>query len=702
MRVFASALVFILAGSAAAQEDLTVLKADGDVAPRKMLYESLRKEAGKHFDARRQAVAALKTADDVKRRQADLKARFVQSLGGFPERTPLNAKVMGTDQRDGYRVERVVYESRPNHHVTALLYLPVGKGPFPGVLLPCGHDATGKSAESYQRACILMATNGLAALCYDPIGQGERLQAIDSNGKTALKNGVTEHTLVGVGALLVGENTATYRIWDGMRSLDYLASRPEIDAKRLGCTGCSGGGTLTSYLMALDDRVVAAAPSCYITSLERLFATLGPQDAEQNITGQVAFGMEHADYLTMRAPRATLLCVASRDFFDQQGTWTTFREAKRVYGIVGHAERVDIAEFDTVHGYPKPQREAIVRFLRRWLLDKDDAIVEGDIAVVRDRDLHCTRTGQVLEDYKGKSAFDFNAERARSFTGQRGKFLADTANAEKQVHQLLGLPGEIASASVKVVGTVKREGLEIRKLAFETEPGISVPALLFLPEGKPGKRPLVLYAHGKGKGEDAAVGGAIEKLAKAGHNVLALDLRGMGETAPGTSPANAPDYWGVDAKEAFLGLHLNRPLLGQRVVDVLAIAAWAAKDEDLKGCPLHAIGIGAAGPAVLHAVALEPRIEEATLDRAVLSWSAVAHMPGGHGQLANAVPGVLKVYDLPDAAALLAPRPLQVLSPVDPAGIGVGQERLEEAYAACREVYAARKAEKRLVLKATK
>ena len=87
-----------------------------------------------------------------------------------------------------------------------------------------------------------------------------------------------------------------------MRSLDYLASRPEIDPTRLGCTGCSGGGTLTSYLMALDERIVAAAPSCYLTSLERLFATIGPQDAEQNITGQVAFGMEHADYCAAALP----------------------------------------------------------------------------------------------------------------------------------------------------------------------------------------------------------------------------------------------------------------------------------------------------------------------------------------------------------------------------------------------------------------
>src|SRR4029079_19636812 len=125
-------------------------------------------------------------------------------------------------------------------------------------------------------------------------------------------------------------------------SLDYLVSRPEVDAKKLGCTGNSGGGTLTAYLMALDERIQCAAPSCYITSLEKLFATLGPQDAEQNIPGQVAFHMEHADYLNMRAPRPTLLCTATRDFFNIEGTWTTFREATNIYGKLGHSERVNL------------------------------------------------------------------------------------------------------------------------------------------------------------------------------------------------------------------------------------------------------------------------------------------------------------------------------------------------------------------------
>src|SRR5262249_51289389 len=361
-----------------------------DSQPRKMLYRYELAEAQKLFDARRQAVAQLKTADDIAARQKLLKAKFLEALGGFPAKTPLNPQITGRIQKDDYAVEKVIYESRPNHHVTANLYLPLkGKPPFPGVLVPCGHSANGKAAEAYQRACILMAKHGMAVLCYDPIGQGERIQLLDKLGKPAIAGSTSEHSMVGVGALLVGKSTATYRIWDGIRSLDYLAARPEVDAKRLGCTGNSGGGTLTAYLMALDERIVCAAPSCYITSLERLFATIGPQDAEQNITGQVAFGMEHADYLTLPAPRPTLVCTATRDFFDIQGSWTTFREASRIYSKLGYGERVAMFEYDDTHGFSKPRREAAARWMARWLRSDLTPITEGDWTSFRDEDLQC-------------------------------------------------------------------------------------------------------------------------------------------------------------------------------------------------------------------------------------------------------------------------------------------------------------------------
>jgi dienelactone hydrolase/pimeloyl-ACP methyl ester carboxylesterase len=623
--------------------------------PKKMLQEFLLAECGKHFEARRKAVAGMKTPEDVARRQAELRAKFIEALGGFPEKTPLNARVVGKAQRDGYRIEKVIYESRPDHHVTAILYLPDGPGPFPGSIMPMGHSTNGKAADYAQRGSILLAKNGIACLNYDPIGQGERMQLLDDAGKPAIKGSTGEHTQVGIGALLVGWSTASYRIWDGIRSLDYLAGRPEIDPRRLGSTGCSGGGTLTSYLMALDDRILAAAPSCYVTSLERLFATIGPQDAEQNIPGQVAFGLEHADYLTLRAPRPTLLLTGTQDFFDIQGSWTTFREAKKIYGILGRGEAIDLGEWEQKHGYPKNHREAAVRWMRRWLLGTDDAIVEPDFPIAKDPELQCTETGQVLSSLKGKSAFDLNAAREKELAAGRGRLPKETLL--KEVCRLIGVETPVKSA-------VRRE-VEGRGVVLETEPGIRVPALLRAGEG-----PEVLLVHGEGKRK------AVEQAA--GRRVLAPDLRGIGETA------------GSEFKEAFLSMHLARPLLGQRVRDVLAIV------EDGQ----HAVGIGSAAPIVLHAAALEPRIARVTLEGGLVSWSSVARIPLSKGQLGNVVPGALRVYDLPDLAAVLAPRPLTIRNAVDAAGRPVAQADLEEIYAGARAAYKAAGAEKALVLQA--
>ncbi len=610
----------------------------------------------------------MKTPEDVARRQAELRAKFIEALGGFPAKTPLNGRVVGKAQRDGYRIEKVIYESRPDHHVTAILYLPDGPGPFPGSIMPMGHSANGKAAGYAQLGSILLAKNGIACLNYDPIGQGERNQLLGPDGKPAIRGSTGEHTQVGIGALLVGWSAASYRIWDGIRSLDYLASRPEIDPKRLGSTGCSGGGTLTSYLMALDDRILAAAPSCYVTSLERLFATIGPQDAEQNITGQVAFGMEHADYLTLRAPRPTLLLTGTRDFFDIQGSWTTFREAKQVYGILGRPEAVDLAEWDQKHGYPKNHREGAVRWMRRWLLGMDDAIVEGDLQTAKDPELWCTETGQVLSSLKGKSAFDLNAAREKELAAGRGKLPKE---------QLLNEVRRLLALEPRVKGAVRRETEGRAAVVFETEPGIRVPALQFLPKDPGGAR-AVLLVNGEGK---AKVRGGAEEFLAAGGRVIAPDLRGIGETA------------GSEFKETFLSIHLARPLLGQRVRDVLAIVGDTFAE-------VHAVGIGKAAPIVLHAAALDGQIARVTLEGGLISWSSVVRIPLSQGQLANIVPGALKVYDLPDLAAAIAPRPLAIRNPVDAAGRPVSQAELEEIYAAARAAYKASGAEKNLVLQA--
>jgi len=697
MRILALLMAGLLSTPVLCQDETSKTKNDADL--RKMLHSYLLAEAQKHFDARREVIANLKTPDDIKKRQEYLKGKFLEALGGFPEKTPLNAKVVGTIKANGFRVEKVIYESRPQHHVTGNLYVPDGKGPFPGVLMPCGHSANGKAAEAYQRVCILLAQHGMAVLCYDPIGQGERSQLLDKMGKPAIAGSTSEHTMVGIGALLVGQSCATYRIWDGIRSLDYLASRPEVDPKRLGCTGNSGGGTLTAYLMALDDRIVCAAPSCYLTTLERLFATIGPQDAEQNITGQVAFGMEHADYILMRAPRPTLMCVATQDFFDIGGAKTTFKEASEIYKKLDAEEKMAFFEYNDKHGFSKPRREAAVRWLKRWLVGVDEPIKEGDFAVFKDEELQCTRSGQVLKDLKGKSAFQINREQAEALAEGRAKARGNRDPWVADIEKLIGinqLPKWRSRKLDQIFDNPKPQpwnGYQVTRGHFLTESGIRVPFSVFC--GKAATGTMVLYLHEDGpesRSDDIA------NLIKEGNDVAALDLRGWGLTSPTKSSGKKPGYFGGDFKEAFLALHLNRPLLGQRAYDILRVV-------DLFSQPyryVNIVAVGNTGTVALHAAALDSRVESLTIEGSLLSWQRVVQNPVAINQLTNVVPGALRVYDLPDLAASLAPRTLRIKNPVDGQQRPVSQADLEREYSICRERYARLGAKDKLVLQAEK
>ena len=183
-------------------------------------------------------------------------------IHGLPERNPLDPVRVRTLDRDAYRIEVLRFQSRPNFWVTASLYVPTtGNGPFPGIISPCGHSANGRIYTAYQLTYLDLVHSGFVVLAYDPVGQGERRQYWNpQTGVSEVGNTVTwEHSLPGQLLLLVGEDLTHYRVWDGMRAIDYLLTRPEVDPKRIGCTGQSGGGTFTIFISALDERVRCAA-----------------------------------------------------------------------------------------------------------------------------------------------------------------------------------------------------------------------------------------------------------------------------------------------------------------------------------------------------------------------------------------------------------------------------------------------------------
>ncbi len=657
--IFLVVLPWILPGGTMFGAELRVLpeseRTGGEV---RVLRDHLRPLVHAALDRRLRAYEELKTAEQIHAYQQRLRAEFIGSLGGFPDRTPLRPRIVGRLEGDGFRAEKLIYESRPGFHVTAVLYLPEAEPPYPGVLLPCGHSENGKAAELYQRAAILMARNGLAVLCYDPIGQGERKQILqDSAGRSATVKGrfrpTGEHNLAGVAPILLGQNLATHRIWDGIRSIDYLAGRHDIDESRIGCTGNSGGGLMTAYLMALDPRIVAAASSCFITTTRRKNDDPGPGDAEQNIFAQTAYGMDHADYILMRAPKPTLILSATRDFVPIAGAWETFRQAKRLYTRLGVPERVDLVEADEEHGFSLHLRTGACRWMRRWLLNRVDEVTESDFDVFSDRQLQCTPRGQVLLLEGARSVFQlYRAEEATLRRHREPSWRRMTGEERRaKVRETAGIRpfSEIPTPETQASGTVQRIGYRIEKLILKSDGGFPLPALRFVPGRFSGES--TLYLNGRGKQADAGSGGPIESLVLSGHQVLAVDLTGLGETES-TAWRYDPEYIGSNSAEYFIAYMLGRSLVGMRAEDVLVCARHLnAQSGEVKGVNL--VAVGRAGVAALHAAAVEPQLfRRVTVRDSIDSWRRVIETDVTVDQLENTVHGALRRYDLEDLVRL--------------------------------------------------
>ncbi len=651
-----------------ADENLQVLpETINGVKAGDMMNHYLRVQAQEQFEKWKAEYEQRTTPEQIAEYQKRLRSKFLEAIGEFPQRTPLKPRITGVVQRKGYKVEKVIFESQPKHYVSAVLFLPDSakhKPPYPGVLVPCGHSRNGKAYESYQTMGALLALNGMTALVFDPIDQGERSQMPSELPEL---QGTRAHTMLGVGSVLLGRNTARFEIWDGMRGIDYLQSRPEVDPTRIGCTGNSGGGTQTSYLMSLDDRIIAAAPSCYITSFERLLSTIGPQDAEQNIYGQLAFGMDHADYLMMRAPTPIIICAATKDFFDITGTWDSFRYAKRLYSRMGFAERISLLENDAPHNYNQIQRQSVARWMSRWLLKKDEPITESAIELLSEEEIKCTPEGQVMALKGARSTYDLNRDYEKKLAKQRKKLWKTTSRIEilNRVRELAGIRKltELPKLRVESVGIEDRSDYKIEKLIVKPEEGIYLPALMFMPRQMLSVG-VVLYIHENGKDKEAGPGGAIEKLVKSGRLVLAVDLRGTGETQQ-TGQKRLGEATGFNWKNLYTAYLLGRSYVGMRAEDIMVCARYLKQQQD---GPVDLVAVGHVSVPALHAAALEPDLfGSVKLRRGLVSWSNVIESGRSKNQLVNTVHGALTVYDLSDLAATLGGK-LTIEEPVNALG----------------------------------
>ena len=560
--------------------------------------------------------------DNHRRQLAD---RMRKAFGPLPERTPLNAVTTGTVLKDGYRVEKVMFESRPHYHVTGHLFVPDSAkfaAPYPAVLIVCGHSEDGKLSGMYQHGAVECVKAGFATFVIDPVDQGERGQL----GGLPRKCNVHGHNLAGSRAMLLGEEFAFWRIWDAMRAIDWLYARDDVRKDGVGVMGNSGGGTMTSWMRAVDDRVKASAAACYISTLRDVCESIGPQDAEQQIYGELKIGLNHAGMQLVRdAPG--LICCRWKDFFPIGGSRETLDVMKAVARRIGRLDNWEMCDADGPHGWVPSTITGSVLWMRAHLRGESAALPLDlpalralDSGPIADEGLHgrddalVTPTGRVVDLAGEKTVYDRLDEKLAAAERTRP-----------------ALKGEALAACVR-----KLAGIRLPVDAAKPD----VPFDLYRPE-KESAAPMLIVADCGRTNAEIVTRAAAAKAA--GSLVMVADVAGFGELGK-----MRHDFYGSPRPEegtAVMLYILGESLVGRRATDILACAAYL---KALSGQPVTLVAARMAVIPAAHAFAADRGVFGATeFSERPESWSAQlrSREPIGY---CDCVYGALLHYDWTD------------------------------------------------------
>jgi len=551
----------------------------------RMLHNYVEQRLGA-FEAQRKARFASITSRARMQAFVSECRRKIRRIYDLPtEKCPLNTRVTGLLKCKYYRIEKIAFESRPGFLVTANLYIPHGKGPFPASLGCCGHSNDAKSAAAYQSFSARLAREGFVVLTYDPIGQGERFHF--PHRRDVVTSPCQEHSLVGNHLHLLGEHLGTWFAWDSIRALDCLLERPDVDAAHVGATGISGGGEQTCNSAALDDRITMAAPGCCMTSyLHSLYSELAG-DIESVPPGFIAAGLEVFDKLTAFAPRPLMILAREDDYFDLRGVKHYFRYLQRVYTLLGQRRNVRMFVEKGYHGYGPELQKAMVRFFCRQAGVGRPGHLDEDIELKTPAELQVTKTGQVLVD-GGRSVFHFTRQKLSALKKTREGF------SPRRLRRLLQIPGRSGACPGY---RVLRQLNDFSRFAVETEPGVvamvkhkCVPGeMLHLVSPE---HPTVYLPHVDSE-EDAAKEGLVRQLAGSASKLFFVEPRGMGESVTETcfDRGFLHLYDGEYMCAAYCGM-MGFSLCGKRVSDVLQVMRLL-RQHGAKSFTLAGRGLGA-------------------------------------------------------------------------------------------------------------
>lgn len=622
-------------------------------------------------DARR---AALKTKADAEAYIADVREKLSRCFGPLPEKTPLKPRVIGIVEREHYRIKRIIFECRPGLQVPSNLYLPKRReGKLPAVIVACGHSENSKSAVAEYSIVQGFVRQGYAVLIYDPAGQGERYQYLSEKPGSRYGYSTFEHAQICNQQVLVGESGSAWFAWDGIRALDYLLTRPEVDASRVGITGNSGGGMETAYLCALEPRFSMAAPSGWVTTLRRNAENELTQDTEQCLRRVLALGLDQSDMLACFAPKPIVIQTQERDFFDIRGSREAFARLKHLYTLLGKPDDVHLYTGPNTHSYPKANREVTYRVFNA-AAGVESTNIEPEITVEKDETLWCTPRGQVGYE-RARTIFSFTRERSEQLAKTRPTL--DASGLVAALRSVLKLPNISGTPDYKIMRSGPKRGYPTPghgTFVVATEPGIDaiVTRLADAPlfsrppqvSGIEGPKRAVLYvAHKSADAElrdEPFVAELLKKEADAAF--YAVDVRGNGDSrADIGGPPSRGDYpFDVDYFYAAQGIMLDRPYVGQKTFDVLRVVDWL---KSLGHTEIHLAGLGWGAIMATFAAVLSDDVKQVTLKHALRSYAEVAETEDYRWSSAMLLPDVLLHFDLPDCYRLLAGKQLTQSDP---------------------------------------
>lgn len=630
------------------------------------LYKHFYSIAHDQLESRKREVGNVITRTEWLERQLLVRQKLSEIIGPFPEKTPLNTQVTGILRKDGYTIEKIIYESIPGYYVTGALYIPDGvTEKAPAIFYACGHSVDGFRFGIYQHIIINLVKKGFVVFTIDPMGQGERYEYWDKQkDEPRFPIPDHEHSYAGAQCLIAGYSTARYFIWDVIRGIDYMLTRKEIDPARIGMTGRSGGGNITAYLGALDNRILATAPECYITSYEYIYKSIGPQCAEQNLYKMIGEGLDHADFIEARAPKPTMIIGTTRDFFSIQGTRESYLEAKGMYNALDAEEKLIMIEDDNVHKSTRKNREAMYSFFQKYL-ENPGSPEDHRVQVPGPEELQVCQTGQLVTSFNGQSVFSLNSAVVRKQMESLELSRADhSRHLEKTVSRAIRYSGfEYPDHFGDPVfsGRYVHPGYTLEKYLIPGSGDYVLPAILLLPADQSTKE-IILMLDTEGMEHAVNQDSLTHALVIEGYSVLLADLPGIGSMGPGYLKGDSY-IDNTSYNQWFAAVLAGKSNVGLRAEDIVRLVHFI-KYSLKEFSSISTLAIGSLGSEVLHAAIFEPDIENICLIRPFLSYTDIATTRLYNPKyIPFTVPGAIGEYDLPDLIAGLCPRKVLVIEP---------------------------------------